>query len=61
MSDDENKVFQHWRRGFRTDLSLESLVLPGLDLASVPELFPDQHLLLLQALRVLLDLLVPML
>ena len=30
--------------------------MPGLDLASVPELLPDEHLLLLEALRVLLDL-----
>ena len=37
-------------------LSLKSLVLPGLNLASIPELFPDEHFLLFQALRVLLDL-----
>jgi hypothetical protein len=37
-------------------LSFESLVLSSLNLAGIPELLPDEHLLLLQALRVLLDL-----
>ena len=37
-------------------LRLQRLVLPRLDLARVPELLADHHLLLLEALRLLLQL-----